>query len=159
MQLSAGKTTEHDLTAHLLSNLTGSRRACSVPCQRDDLGAASSQFAQANSFGVPNATEPSISGTLNHNRFDGSPAFERNDMGFRVKKDRFSIDDVFKNCERGELVKCFGTGTAATVSHVRRLRYKDQTLELPPVEQRTIGLAVRERLIAIMTGKVPDPYA
>ena len=36
---------------------------------------------------------------------------------------------------------------------------KDQTLVLSPVEQRKIGLAVRERLIAIMTGKVPDPYA
>lgn len=80
-------------------------------------------------------------------------------MGFRVKEDRISIDDVFKNYERGELLECFGTGTAATVSHVRRLLYKDQTLVLPPVEQRKIGLAVRERLIAIMTGKVPDPYA
>ena len=54
-------------------------------------------------------------------------------MEFRVKEGRISIDDVFKNYERGELLECFGTGTAATVSHVRRLRYKDQTLELPPV--------------------------
>jgi branched-chain amino acid aminotransferase len=69
------------------------------------------------------------------------------------------MDDVFNNYDRGELLECFGTGTAATLSHVHRLRYKDQTLELRPVEQRKIGLAVRERLIAIMTGKVPDPYA
>jgi branched-chain amino acid aminotransferase len=81
------------------------------------------------------------------------------DMGLRVREDRISIDDVFKSYERGELLECFGTGTAATVSHVRRIRYKDQTLELPPVEQRKIGPAVRERLIAIMTGKAPDPYA
>jgi hypothetical protein len=80
-------------------------------------------------------------------------------MRFRVKEDRISIDDVFKNYERGELLEFFGTGTAATVSHIRPLRYTDQTLELPPVEQRKIGLAARERLIAIMTGKVPDPYA
>ena len=37
--------------------------------------------------------------------------------------------------------------------------YQDQTLELFPVEQRKIGPAVRERLIAIMTGKVPDPHS
>jgi branched-chain amino acid aminotransferase len=79
-------------------------------------------------------------------------------MGFRVKEDRISIDDVFNSYERGELLECFGTGTAATVSHVRRIRYKDQTLELPSVEQRKIGPAVRERLIAIMTGKAPDPH-
>ena len=80
------------------------------------------------------------------------------EMGVRVKEERISIDDVFKNCGRGGLLECFGTGTAATVSHVRRIRHKDQTLELPPVEQRKVGPAVRERLVAIMTGKVPDPY-
>lgn len=81
------------------------------------------------------------------------------DMGFRIKEDRISIDDVFKSYAHGELLECFGTGTAATISHVGRIRYKDQTLELPPVEQRKIGPAVRERLVAIMTGKVQDPYA
>ena len=80
------------------------------------------------------------------------------DMGYRVKEDRISIDDVFKSYGRGDLLECFGTGTAATVSHVRRIRYKDQTLELPPVEQRKVGPAVRERLLAIMTGTVPDPF-
>jgi branched-chain amino acid aminotransferase len=80
------------------------------------------------------------------------------DMGLRVKEDRISIDDVFKSHKRGELLECFGTGTAATVSHVGRIRYKDQTLVLPPVDKRRIGPAVRERLIAIMTGKLADPY-
>jgi branched-chain amino acid aminotransferase len=83
----------------------------------------------------------------------------RSEMGFRVKEEPISIDDVFKSYERGDLLECFGTGTAATVSHVRRIRYKDKTLELPPVEQRKVGPAVRENLIAIMTGKVPDPHA
>ena len=49
-------------------------------------------------------------------------------------------------------------GTAATVSHVRRIRYKDQTLRVACVEKHKIGPAVRERLIAIMTGKAPDPH-
>jgi branched-chain amino acid aminotransferase len=80
------------------------------------------------------------------------------DMGLRVKEDRISIDDVFRSCEREEPLECFGTGTAATVSHVGRIRYKDETLVLPPVDKRTIGPAVRERLIAIMTGRLPDPY-
>jgi branched-chain amino acid aminotransferase len=66
------------------------------------------------------------------------------------------MDDLLKSYERGELRECFGTGTAATVSHVRRIRYKDQTLELPPVEQRNVGVAVREKLLAVMTGREPD---
>jgi branched-chain amino acid aminotransferase len=79
-------------------------------------------------------------------------------MGVPVNEERISIDDVFKRHERAELLECFGTATAAALSHVRRIRHKDQTLELPPVEQREIGPAVRERLVAIMTGKLPDPY-
>ena len=101
---------------------------------------------------------PALTGTILPGITRDSVITLLRDMGCRVKEDRISIDDVFNSYERGELLECFGTGTAATVSHVRRIRYKDQTLELPSVEQRKIGPAVRERLIAIMTGKAPDPH-
>ena len=102
---------------------------------------------------------PALTGTILPGITRDSVITLLRDMGLRVKEGRISIDDVFKSYERGELLECFGTGTAATVSHVRRIRYQDQTLELSPVEQRKIGPAVRERLIAIMTGKVPDPHS
>jgi branched-chain amino acid aminotransferase len=101
---------------------------------------------------------PALTGTILPGITRDSVITLLRDMGFRVKEDRISIDDVFNSYERGELLECFGTGTAATVSHVRRIRHKDQTVELPSVEQRKIGPAVRERLIAIMTGKAPDPH-
>lgn len=80
------------------------------------------------------------------------------DMGYRVTERRISIDEVLSSYERGELRECFGTGTAATLSHVRRIRYKDRTLELPPIEERKIGVAVRERLVGVMTGREPDAH-
>ncbi len=80
------------------------------------------------------------------------------DMGYRVKQERISIDDLLRKYHEGDLRECFGTGTAATVSHVRCIRYKQQTLELPPVEERTVGPAVRERLLGIMSGYETDPY-
>jgi branched-chain amino acid aminotransferase len=79
-------------------------------------------------------------------------------MGYRVKEDRISIDDLLLSHERGELRECFGTGTAATVSHIGRIGYKNQTLDLPPIEQRKVGVAVREKLLGLMTGSRPDPY-
>jgi len=48
------------------------------------------------------------------------------DSGYRVKEERIGIDEVFQSFERGELRECFGTGTAATVSHIRRIRYRNQ---------------------------------
>jgi branched-chain amino acid aminotransferase len=101
---------------------------------------------------------PALSGTILPGITRDSVITLLRDMGLCVKEDRISIDDVFKSYRRGELLECFGTGTAATVSQVRRIRYKDQTLELTRVDERMIGAAVRERLIAIMTGKLPDPY-
>ena len=53
-------------------------------------------------------------------------------MGYRVREERIAIDEVFKSHQRGELHECFGTGTAATVSHVGRIHYKNETLDLPP---------------------------
>jgi len=99
---------------------------------------------------------PPLSGTILPGITRDSVITLLHDMGYRVKEDRISMDDLLKSYERGELRECFGTGTAATVSHVRRIRYKDQTLELPPVEQRNVGVAVREKLLAVMTGREPD---
>ena len=78
--------------------------------------------------------------------------------GYRVREERIAIDKVFRSYERGELRECFGTGTAATVSHIRRIRYKNQTLELPPIEQRKVGPTIKDKLLAVMTGREPDRH-
>jgi branched-chain amino acid aminotransferase len=101
---------------------------------------------------------PALTGTILPGITRDSVITLLRDMGHHVREDRISIDDVFKSHERGGLLECFGTGTAATVSHVRRIRYRDQALELPPVEERKVGPAAREKLLAIMTGKEPDPH-
>jgi branched-chain amino acid aminotransferase len=80
------------------------------------------------------------------------------DLGYRVREDRISIEELRKSYDRGELRECFGTGTAATVSHVRRIRYQDHTMELPPLEKRKVGAAVRDKLLAVMTGREPDAH-
>jgi branched-chain amino acid aminotransferase len=80
------------------------------------------------------------------------------DMGRQVKEEPISIDELLSKYDAGEVRECFGTGTAATVSHVRRLRYKDRVLELPPIAERAVGPAVREKLLGIMTGRDPDPH-
>ena len=80
------------------------------------------------------------------------------DRGIRVDERRISIHELVAAHARGELREAFGTGTAATVSHVRSIRYRDQHLVLPPVEQRTIGPAIRAALLAVATGRAPDPH-
>jgi branched-chain amino acid aminotransferase len=101
---------------------------------------------------------PSLSGTILRGITRDSVITLLRDMGYRVREDRISIDDLLRSHQNGDLRECFGTGTAATVSHVGRIRYQDQTLELPPAEQRKVAVAVKEKLLGIMTGRARDPY-
>jgi branched-chain amino acid aminotransferase len=66
---------------------------------------------------------PSLTGTILPGITRDSVITLLRDMGFSVKEDRVSMDELLRSYERGELQECFGTGTAATVSHVRRIRY------------------------------------
>jgi branched-chain amino acid aminotransferase len=48
--------------------------------------------------------------------------------GYSVREGQIAIDEVLRAHERGELRERFGTGTAATVSHIRRIRHMDEIL-------------------------------
>jgi branched-chain amino acid aminotransferase len=102
---------------------------------------------------------PPLSGTILAGITRDSVITLLRDMGHRVNERRISIQELLQDYDRGDLRECFGTGTAATVSHVGRIRYRDRTLELPPLGERKLGSAVRERLLGIMTGRDLDLYA
>jgi branched-chain amino acid aminotransferase len=99
---------------------------------------------------------PSLDGTILAGVTRDSVIAILEDMGCRVQERRIAIDEIAAAAARGALRECFGTGTAATLSHVRRIRYAGRDFELPPVEARMIGPEVKRRLVAIATGAEPD---
>jgi branched-chain amino acid aminotransferase len=101
---------------------------------------------------------PSLTGTILPGVTRDSVLTLVRDMGLPAEERRISISELFDVSDRGELVECFGTGTAATISHVRSIRWNDRVINLPPVEERRVGPALRERLVRIATGVLPDPY-
>lgn len=80
------------------------------------------------------------------------------DTGRVVEERRVAMDEVVAAHRDGRLRECFGTGTAATLCHVRRILHGDDDLMLPPLEARSVGPLVRERLVELMNGRAPDPY-
>jgi branched-chain amino acid aminotransferase len=101
---------------------------------------------------------PSLEGTILPGVTRESIMTLLHDMSVSVRERRITISEIVEAHDRGTLRECFGTGTAATISHVRRIRYGNRDLELPPVDGRTVGPAVRARLVAIATGQAPDPH-
>ncbi|MBP9197325.1 MAG: branched-chain amino acid aminotransferase, partial [Saprospiraceae bacterium] len=52
------------------------------------------------------------------------------DKGYKVTERPITIDEVLKANEDGKLVEIFGTGTAAVIAPVEKLKYKDTVITL-----------------------------
>jgi branched-chain amino acid aminotransferase len=79
------------------------------------------------------------------------------EMGFEVEEKPLSIDDIIDAHKAGILYEVFGTGTAATISLIKELRYKDYVMKFD-VEQWKTAPALKERLNSIRYGKEPDTH-
>lgn len=78
------------------------------------------------------------------------------DKGYEVEKRKISIDEVVEAFHNGTLKEAFGTGTAAWIAHVSEIQYKDTLIQLPPIEDRKIGLLAYQLFRGIRLGIDPD---
>ncbi len=79
------------------------------------------------------------------------------EMGLKVEERHISIDEVVEAYKSGELKEVFGTGTAATISMIKELRYKELSM-LFDTDKWTISPEVKRRLTAIREGKEADVH-
>jgi branched-chain amino acid aminotransferase len=77
--------------------------------------------------------------------------------GYTVEERRISIDELKEKHEAGELLEVFGTGTAATISFIQELRYKEYTMEFDTNTWVTAPF-VKATLNDIRYGKVADRF-
>ncbi|MCX6324774.1 MAG: branched-chain amino acid aminotransferase [Sphingobacteriales bacterium] len=79
------------------------------------------------------------------------------EMGFKVEEKALSINDVIDAHKAGLLYEVFGTGTAATISLIKELRYKDYVMEFD-VDRWKTAPEIKERLNQIRYGTAPDQF-
>ena len=79
------------------------------------------------------------------------------DMGHIVEERKLSIDEIMDAYKAGTLKEIFGTGTAATISFIKELKYKDFVMTFE-VEKWTIAPEVKVRMDAIKYGEVADTH-
>jgi branched-chain amino acid aminotransferase len=77
------------------------------------------------------------------------------DLGFTVEERNLSIDDIVDAYNAGVLYEVFGTGTAATISFIKELCYKNTTMTFD-VDKWQTAPAVKQRLNDIRYGITPD---
>jgi branched-chain amino acid aminotransferase len=79
------------------------------------------------------------------------------EMGLAVEERKIHIDEVTHAYREGKLTEVFGTGTAATISPIKELRYKDFDMHFD-VASWKIAPGIKRRLTDIREGRVADTH-
>ena len=79
-------------------------------------------------------------------------------MGFEVEERKVSVEEIVSAAKNGTLEDAFGAGTAATIAQIAIIGYRDERLELPPLEGRTISNKIKAYMDGMKTGTVNDDF-
>ncbi|MEO8854194.1 MAG: branched-chain amino acid aminotransferase [Ginsengibacter sp.] len=79
------------------------------------------------------------------------------DMGLKVEERRLGMDEIMEAYKNKDLKEIFGTGTAATISPIKELRYKDFVMTFE-TEKWKEAPEVKRRLNDIKEGRAEDKY-
>lgn len=79
------------------------------------------------------------------------------DTGYEVEERNISIDELIAAYEAGKYIEVFGTGTAAVVSYVKELLYKDYSLYFDTAKWK-IAPELKKRLADIREGRAEDKW-
>ena len=80
------------------------------------------------------------------------------EWGYTVREERLSIDDLMAYCEKGEVEEVFGTGTAAVISPVGTLAYKDNVRTINNGEIGELSLKLYTYLTDLQWGRIEDTH-
>lgn len=76
--------------------------------------------------------------------------------GYEVEERDLSIEEVVEAFDSGKLEDVFGSGTAAVISQVASITYKDHEMVLPSVENRKVSNWIKDRVNGIRSGRYSD---
>lgn len=80
------------------------------------------------------------------------------DWGVTVEERHLSIDELMEAGRTGALKEAFGTGTAAVISPIGELHYKDETVIINNFKTGKLTKKLYDTLTGIQWGRVEDPY-
>ena len=80
------------------------------------------------------------------------------DWGMEVEERRISVDELLQAQKDGKLEECFGTGTAAVISPVGKLRYKDDVMVIGGGKIGPVSQKIYDTVTGIQLGKLEDKF-
>jgi len=78
--------------------------------------------------------------------------------GYNVNERQISIDEIMEAHKNGTLIELFGTGTAAIISSISRLKYKDNEIHFSDEHAGELGTKLYKELTDIQYGRKEDVH-
>lgn len=79
-------------------------------------------------------------------------------LGLEAIEKRISVDELVEALENNEVEEVFGSGTAAVISPVNKLRYKNKVYQIGDGNIGPISQKLYDTLTGIQWGKIEDPF-
>ena len=108
-----------------------------------------------------------IAGTVVTPSLNGSilPGITRNSViqvckswGYEVEERKISVEELLEAQKNGTLEECFGTGTAAVISPVGKLRYEDDVMDINGGDIGPLSQKLYDTITGIQLGLLPDEF-
>lgn len=80
------------------------------------------------------------------------------EWGMKVSERDLSVDEVIDANEKGKLQECFGTGTAAVISPVGMLQYKERQILINNGKIGPVAQKFYDTITGIQYGEIEDKY-
>lgn len=78
--------------------------------------------------------------------------------GMEVKEENISVDQILAWHDAGLLKECFGVGTAVNIAPICRIGTKDRVIDLPLMDDNSVGSRLGEKINAYRRGRLGDPF-
>ncbi len=79
------------------------------------------------------------------------------DLGYEVSERKIAIEEIVEAHKNGSLQEMFGTGTAATITHINRLGFRGADFNLD-LDKSVIAKRLKVELEGIKDNSIPDRY-
>ena len=117
----------------------------------EEVGSMNMMFAYGNKI-----VTPALNGSILPGITRSSILTLARQLGYETEEKRLAIQDVFEDAKSGKLTEAFGVGTAAVVSPVGELRWKDEKLVIGGGQIGPVAQKLYDTLTGIQYGRLPD---
>jgi len=119
----------------------------------EEVGAMNMFFAYGNKIVTAPLTGSILSGVTRDSVIKLAPT-----LGYQVEERQIDVNELMSDIRAGKVTEAFGSGTAAVITPVGKLCYKDECLQLTGGKVGEITQKLYDTLTGIQTGKLNDQF-